>query len=162
MSRAISKHPWPRPRPPSTSPSTSVACAWRAFWLLTLGDARQANGQYAEALTSYQRSATLHRRLADRSREALAWQGVGEVYRRLGRHAEAADFHRQAASTHRDLDDEWHQALALDGLASAVLGENPEAARRHWAEALRLIADFSDPRAVAVREAIERRLAETS
>ncbi|MGK3102711.1 tetratricopeptide repeat protein [Streptomyces sp. WAC05858] len=132
------------------------------FWLLTLGDARQANGQYAEALTSYQRSATLHRRLVDRSREALAWQGVGEVYRRLGRHAEAADFHRQAASTHRDLDDEWHQALALDGLASAVLGENPEAARRHWAEALRLIADFSDPRAVAVREAIERRLAETS
>ena len=132
------------------------------FWLLTLGDAQQAKGQYAEALTSYQRSTTLHRRLADRSREALAWHGVGEVYRRLGRHAEAADFHRQAASAQRDLSDAWHQALALDGLASAVLDERPEEARRHWAQALSLLADFSDPRAAAVREAIERRLTETS
>ncbi|MET7905266.1 tetratricopeptide repeat protein [Streptomyces sp. NPDC005355] len=132
------------------------------FWLLTLGDAQQAKCQYAEALTSYQRSATLHRRLADRSREALAWQGVGEVYRRLGRHAEAADFHRQTASTHRDLGDEWHLALALDGMGSAVLGESPEEAHRHWAQELSLLADFSDPRAVAVREAIERRLTETS
>ncbi|MFI0814394.1 ATP-binding protein [Streptomyces sp. NPDC021098] len=132
------------------------------FWLLTLGDAQQANGQFAEALTSYQRSATLHRRLADRSREALAWQGVGEVYRRLGRHDEAADFHRQAASAHHDLGEAWHQALALDGLASAVLGERPEEAHRHWAHALSLLADFSDPRAVAAREAIERRLTETS
>ncbi|MER7789228.1 tetratricopeptide repeat protein, partial [Streptomyces sp. NPDC097640] len=132
------------------------------FWLLTLGAAQQVKGQFSEALISYQRSATLHRRLADRSREALAWQGVGEVYRRLGRHAEAADFYRQAASTHRDLGDEWHQALALDGLGSAVLDENSEEARRHWAQALRLLTDFGDSRAVAARENIERRLTETS
>lgn len=132
------------------------------FWLLTLGDAQQAKGQFAEALTSYQRSATLHRRLADRSREALAWQGVGEVYCRLGRHAEAADFYRQATSTHRELGDEWHQALALDGMGSAVLDESPEEAHRHWAQALSLLSDFGDPRAVAARERIERRLAETS
>ncbi|WP_264349577.1 ATP-binding protein [Streptomyces milbemycinicus] len=127
------------------------------FWLLTLGDAQQAKGQFAEALTSYQRSATLHRR-----REALAWQGVGEVYCRLGRHAEAAGFYRQAASTHRELRDEWHQALALDGLGSAVLGESPEEARRHWTQALRFLADFDDPRAVAAREDIERQMTEVS
>ncbi|MFF7656863.1 tetratricopeptide repeat protein [Streptomyces sp. NPDC007983] len=130
------------------------------FWLLTLGAAQQASGQYAEALTSYQRSATLHRRLADRGREALAWQGVGEVYRCLGRPVEAADFHRQAASAHRDLGDAWHQAqaLALDGLASAV--ENSEEARRHWAQAMTLLADFSDPRSAAARETIEHKLTE--
>ncbi|WP_374345439.1 tetratricopeptide repeat protein [Streptomyces sp. 8ZJF_21] len=131
------------------------------FWLLTLGDAQQAKDQHAKALTSYQRSATLHRRLADRSREALAWQGVGEVYRRLGRHAEAADFYRQAASTHRDLGDGWHQALALDGLASVVREESPEDADRHSAQALGLLADFDDPRAVAVHEAIQHKLTET-
>ncbi|WP_335979701.1 ATP-binding protein [Streptomyces sp. CA2R106] len=128
------------------------------YWLLTLGDAQRANGQYAEALTSYQRSATLHRRLADRSREALAWQGVGEVYCRLGRHAEAVDFFRRAVSTHHDLDDNWHQALALNGMSLAVVGESPEEARRQWAQALRLLDDFDDPRAVMTRENIERRL----
>ncbi|WP_037644883.1 ATP-binding protein [Streptomyces hygroscopicus] len=132
------------------------------FWLLTLGDAQQAKGQFTEALTSYQRSAMLHRRLADRSREALAWQGVGEAYCRLGRHADATDFYRQAASAHRDLADAWHQALALAGLGSAVLGESSEDARRHWAQALRLLVEFDDPRAVTVREGIERRLTETT
>ncbi|MEU9792348.1 tetratricopeptide repeat protein [Streptomyces sparsogenes] len=132
------------------------------FWLLTLGAAQHAKGQFSEALVSYQRSATLHRRLADRSREALAWQGVGEVYCRLERQAEAADFYRQAALAHRDLGDAWHQALALNGLGSAVLGESPEDARRRWARALRLLADFDDPRAMALREGIERRLTETT
>ncbi|MER6143095.1 tetratricopeptide repeat protein [Streptomyces sparsogenes] len=132
------------------------------FWLLTLGAAQHAKGQLSEALISYQRSATLHRRLADRSREALAWQGVGEVYCQLGRHAEAADFYRQAAPVHRDLGDAWHQALALAGLGSAVRGECPEEARRHWAEALRLLAEFDDPRAMAVREGIERWLTEAT
>lgn len=84
--------------------------------------------------------------------------GAGEAYRRLGRHAEAADFHRQAAVAHRALGDGWHEAIALDGLATAVLGDAPEAARRHWTEALRLLADYDDPRAVAVRGGVERRL----
>jgi tetratricopeptide (TPR) repeat protein len=130
------------------------------YWLLALGDVQQAHGQSADALTTYHRSATLHQRLGDRSRQAMAWHGVGEAYRRLGRHAEAADFHRQAATAHRALEDAWHEAVALDGLATAVLGDDPEAARRHWAEALRLLADYNDPRATALRGDVERRLAE--
>ncbi|KUO16971.1 hypothetical protein AQJ91_33370 [Streptomyces dysideae] len=132
-----------------------------AYWLLDLADAQQADGRFADALTSYQRSATLQRHLGDRSREALAWQGTGEVYRRLDRHTEAADFHRQAATSHRELGDAWHEALALDGLGSALLDEDPQAARRHWAEALRLLSDFDDPRAAATRGSLERRLGET-
>ncbi|MFI0821552.1 hypothetical protein ACH4TX_39180 [Streptomyces sp. NPDC021098] len=86
---------------------------------------------------------------------------MGETYRRLGRHAEAADFHRQAAAAHRTLGDAWHEAIALDGLADALLGDDPEAARRHWAEALRLLGDYDGPRAVAMRGAVEHRLGTT-
>ncbi|MGY0058474.1 ATP-binding protein [Streptomyces sp. LZ34] len=74
--------------------------ALEGYWLLYVGDAQRALGQYAEALTSYQRSAVLHRRLGDRSREALAWHGAGGAYQRLGRHGEAADFYRRAAMVH--------------------------------------------------------------
>ncbi|GHE45682.1 ATP-binding protein [Streptomyces capitiformicae] len=131
-----------------------------AYWLLALGDAQRADGRLTDALTSYQRSATLELHLGDRSKQALAWHRTGEVYRRLDRHSEAADFHRQAATTHHELGDAWHEALALDGLGSALLDEDPQATRRHWAEALRLLADFDDPRATTARDSLERRLAE--
>ncbi|MEV4097789.1 ATP-binding protein [Streptosporangium saharense] len=127
------------------------------FWLIALGNAQRAAGQFADALSAYQRSATLHRRLGDRSREALAWYGVGRTYRALDRHAEAADFHRQAAAAHHALGDAWHEALDLDALAEALV-EDPEAARRHRTKALGLLTDYDDPRAVAFRHRIERRI----
>ncbi|MCX4763762.1 tetratricopeptide repeat protein [Streptomyces sp. NBC_01275] len=136
-----------------------------AYWLLALGEAQQAAGKFADALTTYQRSAALQLQLGDRSKQAFAWHHTGEVYRRLDRPAEAADFHRQAAAAHHGLHDAWHEALALDGLGSALLDESPEAwrtARRHWAEALRLLSDFDDPRATTMRDGLEHRLAETA
>jgi hypothetical protein len=42
-----------------------------------------------------------------------------------------------------------------------LLDEDPQAARRHWAEALRLLSDFDDPRAAATRGSLEHRLGET-
>ncbi|WP_405984481.1 ATP-binding protein [Streptomyces sp. NBC_00872] len=129
------------------------------YWLLTLGDAQQANDQPAEALISYQRSATLHRRLGNRSREAMAWHGAAQTYRRLDRHKEAAQFHRRAADVHHELGDTWDEAMALDGLAEAVIVDDPEAARTHWTDALRLLAGYDDPRAVAARERAEGRRA---
>jgi tetratricopeptide (TPR) repeat protein len=113
------------------------------------GRCSTALGQLADALTSYQRSATLHRRLGNRSREALAWQGAGEVHQRLARSEEAADFHRRAVAVHRELGDSWNEAIALVGLATALRSEP------HWAEALRLLAEYDDSRAVATRARIE-------
>ncbi|KDN86602.1 ATP-binding protein [Kitasatospora cheerisanensis] len=129
-----------------------------AFWLLALGDSRRDVGEYAEALDAYHRSAVLHRRLGDRSREALAWHGAGETYLRLDRPEDAAGFFRRAAGNHRELGDGWYEALDLDGLARALHGRDAEAARRHWAAALALLADRSDPRAVRQRDRIERSL----
>ncbi|WP_206269454.1 ATP-binding protein [Streptomyces antioxidans] len=139
---------------------------WEGYWLLELGRAQQANGAFEAALVSFQRAASLQRRLGDRVREARAWDGAGETYRRLGRPGEAADFHRRAAAAHRELDDLWHTALSLDGLAGALREADEadeagraEEARRHWAEALRALASYDDPRAVELRERITTALA---
>ncbi|MEU5023346.1 ATP-binding protein [Streptomyces milbemycinicus] len=129
------------------------------YWLLYVGDAQRTLGQCAGALISYQRSATIHRRLGDRSREALAWYGAGRTYQHLERTGEAADFSRRAAAVHQELGDSWHHALALDGLATSLFTEDAAAARRHGNDALRLLADYDDARAVKLRERIEGRLA---
>nr|WP_233580591.1 tetratricopeptide repeat protein [Streptomyces triticirhizae] len=126
------------------------------YWLLTLGAAQLAAGEPAEALVSYQRSAAPHRRYGDRGREALAWQGAGEVYRRLGRTAEAVDFLRRAAAAQRELGDGWHAALALAALADALDGTDAAAAGERRAEALRLMGDANDARALALRERLRR------
>jgi tetratricopeptide (TPR) repeat protein len=122
-----------------------------AFWLLTLGDIQRTTGDYGDALASYQRSATLHRRLGDRSREALAWRGTGQTYAAMDREDEAVAFHQQAIVAHRDLDDAWQLAVELDHLATCLQDMAPEAARTHRAEALTLLAPYTDPRAIALR-----------
>ncbi|MFE2375591.1 ATP-binding protein [Streptomyces sp. NPDC059398] len=131
--------------------------ALEGYWILYLGHAQQAVGRFTDALVSYQRSATIHRRSGSRSREALAWQGAGEVYQRLGRGREAADFHRRAAAVHQELGDSWLRAIALDGLASALHCEDPEAADGHWGDALTLLSRYEDVRAVSMREHVEER-----
>ncbi|MBD0738634.1 hypothetical protein BGM09_35415 [Streptomyces sp. CBMA29] len=132
------------------------------FWLITLGNAQQDAGNYGDALASYQRSATLNRRSGDRSREALAWRGTGDTYVRMGRHPEAAAFHRQAAGVHQGLGDTWNHAVELDRLAAALFPDDPAAARGHWAEALRHLAAYDDPRAAAVRARIRRSVADAT
>lgn len=127
------------------------------YWLLTLGAAQSALGQPGAALESYQRSAVLHRRLGDRSREALAWHGTGEVYARLARYEDAAAFYQQAAAVHRELGDAWNEAVALDGLATSLETDRPEEARQHWGDVLRLVAAFDDPPAVDLRSRAERK-----
>ncbi|MGW7515130.1 ATP-binding protein [Streptomyces sp. NPDC054796] len=130
-----------------------------ACWLLALGDAQEALGRSGDALVSYHRSASLHRRLGDHSREALAWQGAGATYHRIGRVTESVAFHRRAVAAHRALGDAWNEAAALDGLARALEIQDPGQARRSWAEALRLLGRYDDPRTVRMRAEIDHRLA---
>ncbi|WP_329174770.1 tetratricopeptide repeat protein [Streptomyces sp. NBC_01477] len=131
--------------------------ALEAYWLITLGDVQRATVTYGDALISYQRSAALHRRLGDRSREALAWRGAGLTYEALDRPAEAAAFHRRAAAVHAELGDAWEQAVELDHLGAALHSRDPEAARGHWTQALVCLTPFTDPRADALRARIEQR-----
>lgn len=138
----------------------SCATRWRrASGCCSWATPSKPSAGFAEALTSYQRSAVLHRRLGDRGREALAWQGTGETPRRLGRHAEAAGFHRRAATVQEELGDAWQQAIALDGLAAASLSAAEREGHRHWGDALRLLDGYRDARALRLRTDIEGRLA---
>ena len=132
---------------------------WEGHHLNHLGQIQRANGRHSDALTSYQRSASIHRRIGDRGREALALNGAGEIYGEMGRLDEAADFHRQAVAFQREVGDRWHQAVALDDLAAVLnLAGDVERAQVHWREVLPLIADFSDPRAVSLRDRVSRSL----
>ncbi|MFF7654462.1 ATP-binding protein [Streptomyces sp. NPDC007983] len=126
------------------------------YWLLAQADALRALGRFGEALEAGQRSAALHRRLGDTSREAMGWHGVGETYQAMGRPADAEPFHRMAVEAHHALGETWHAAVALDGLARATQEDHPSQAVAHWDEAIGLIAEYRDDRAVAFRERMLR------
>ncbi|RKT54141.1 ATP-binding protein [Saccharothrix australiensis] len=131
---------------------------WEAYWSIEQGHIQRESGRIPDALASYHRAVVLHQRHGDRSREAQALDGTGLAYRDLGRFKEAADFHRIAATIHQDLADHWHTALSLAGLA-VVLDQldEPSKARQHRDKALAAIADFTDPRAAALRRQLSGR-----
>jgi hypothetical protein len=119
---------------------------------IDLGHALVALDELPEALTACQRAAVLHRRLGDRSREATALDGAGIVCRLMSRPEEAVDFHRLAAATFRETGEQWRLALALTNLGAALRG--PEA------EALDLLAEFTDPRWTRLQQEIRDRLSQ--
>jgi tetratricopeptide (TPR) repeat protein len=129
--------------------------AWEAFWLLELARIQRGHGSLDEALIAYQASAAIQRRLGDRNREAMALDGTGEAYRELGRADEAAHFHRRAVASFRETGDRWSLATALRNLAQALNdAEGLDHARPYWEEAVTVLAEFADPRAVALRGGI--------
>ena len=125
------------------------------FVLLDSGAIQCVSGRAAEALVSYQRSASIHRQLGNRNREARAIDGTGEAYRELGHLEAAARFHRQAVAIFRDLGDSWRAAVALDHLAGVVreLGDLNVAAAV-WRDAAPLLEGFDDPAALSLRSSI--------
>lgn len=113
-------------------------------------------GRFDEALVALQHAASIGRRLGDRSAEATALDDTGTVYRALGRVNDALDFHRLAACAQRDLNDRWRLACALNNLGTALakIGDRG-AADVNWREAVSLLSEFPDARAVALRRSIE-------
>lgn len=134
--------------------------ASEGFRLLTLGHAQCAAGQFAEALASFHRTASIYRRIGDRFCEAQAWYGAAKAHQLRGHDGDAAAFHRRAAAAFHDLADPWNEALALVGLASALGAADPDQARRCRVSARDLLAGYRDPRAVGLRTALVRRLAQ--
>lgn len=122
------------------------------YWLLELGTAQDAAGQHDEALASFERSAFLQHGIGDKVREAQAWDGSGIVRLELGQAAEAVDLHHRAAEVFRGNGASWPLAGALRNLALArhALGDTGQA-REAAAEAVRVLAEFPDPQADAMR-----------
>ncbi|MFI1303362.1 ATP-binding protein [Streptomyces sioyaensis] len=123
--------------------------------LLGLGKIQQAAGLPSDALISFHRSATLYREDGLPGYEAQALDCAGAVYASLDRHDEAARFHQRAVAVFRNLGQRWHLAIALDHLATVLHRTNArDDARRHWCEALTLLAEFDDAQAVEKRNSI--------
>ena len=128
------------------------------FALLELGRIHALLGQMEDALTCFHEAVGLHRRIGDHLREAEAFEGVGEVYQVLELPEEAANFFRQAAVSYREHQDRWRLAVCLDRLAAAVAATgDTAAAREYWREVLEAVEDFTDPRAVRLREEVTAR-----
>ena len=130
------------------------------YWLLAQGDAQRALGEHGDALVSYQRSAVLHRRLGNRLREAVAWFGTGLTYASLDRVTDATTFLRQARAAFRTVGDHWYEALALAALVAADPGSVQAA--DEVTRALRLIEEYPDPRAAALRQRLHALRPETA
>lgn len=126
-----------------------------AFHLVECGTIQLAQGDTAGALNSFQRSASMLRRLGSRSREARALDGTGSTYAAMGRWEEAASFHRQAVHINRNLGDSWRAAVALNHLAAAVREvDSSNSALPLWREALALLDGFDDLAARELRASI--------
>ncbi|WP_394617504.1 ATP-binding protein [Lentzea sp. JNUCC 0626] len=121
---------------------------WEATALLYLGKAQRAAGEPGESLISYQAAAVICRQNGDRSREAMALEGAGCAYDDLDRGEQAAEFHRQAGATHRQLGDRWKLARNLAHLSREL--QSAADARLCGEEALAILAEFEDPKAVAL------------
>jgi tetratricopeptide (TPR) repeat protein len=133
--------------------------AWEAFWLTELGRVQVDLGDPGNALESFRRAAASQRQLGDRTREADAYDATGEAYQAMGRHDEAVNFHRLAVATFRKLDEQWRLALALHHAANALHGQGEGSeARRLWSEALHILTEFTDPRALRIQSEIQARL----
>jgi tetratricopeptide (TPR) repeat protein len=109
-------------------------------------------GRNDAALELFWQCEQLQRPLPDRGYEAAALTGTGQALTALGRVGEAADLHRRAVVLRRSLPDFYRLAEAQSHLADALDDRAEAAALR--GEALGLLAGFTDPRALALRERI--------
>src|SRR5690606_8617400 len=104
---------------------------WEADWLTVLGKVQLLLSRPESALVSSQRSASLHRRIADRVREAQAWDVAGEAYQALSRFREAADFHDGAVKVFDGAGLRWLTGMSLCHLAFARWHMGADAEARH-------------------------------
>jgi tetratricopeptide (TPR) repeat protein len=133
---------------------------WEAHWLTEAARVHLAVGDSDEAMRCCRKAASLQRQIGDPSREATALDCVGQVLLTMGNAEEGAACHREAARMHRHLGDRWQDALATVHLADceAALG-NAAAASEQAAQALAIIREFSDDRAMELRAGLQTRLA---
>lgn len=129
---------------------------WEAYWLTELGKVQLLMSRPESALVSSQRSASLHRRIADRVREAQAWDVAGEAYQALSRFREAADFHDGAVKVFDGAGLRWLTGMSLCHLAFARWHMGADAEARHNAlRARELLSAFEDPDSAAARVRVD-------
>ncbi|MFI7126794.1 ATP-binding protein [Nonomuraea sp. NPDC050153] len=106
-----------------------------------LGHLHRLQGRYAEAHDCYKQALRLACEIGNSNWQFEALHGIGRLRHARGHADQALDCHRQALDLASELRQPSDQARAHDGLAHAhaALGEHDHA-RRHWTEALTILA----------------------
>jgi tetratricopeptide (TPR) repeat protein len=127
--------------------------------LLELGTTQLAGERFTQALESFLLSANIHRTIGDRSREARALGGAGEACRALGHFDESVGLQRSALDIHRALDEHWWLAVSIDRMATVLHAMRAsDEALLLWEEALLLLSEFDDPKALSARSRVRAAL----
>jgi len=131
---------------------------WEAHWLAEAARVHLALGETDEAMRCCRMAASLQRQIGDPSREATALDVTGEVLLAAGNAADAAAFHQEAARMHRQLGDRWQEALATVRLAECETALGRAKTAREQATRAFALGEFTDDRAVELREVLQARL----
>lgn len=128
----------------------------QAWALDGLGVACAGLGRTGEAITHHRAALEIFQTVGERDGEASALNGLGEAEHLAGHHKQAAARHRAALAVAAEIEVFDQAARAHDGLARVRLAQgDPEAARRHWGEALARYTELGAQEAERVRARLE-------
>ena len=87
-----------------------------------------------------------------REGEAATWNSLGYAHHELADHQQAAICYQRSLGLYRELGDRYFEAGALDRLGDVHLSAGDSgAARRAWAQALRILEEIDHADASSVR-----------
>ncbi|QUQ68279.1 tetratricopeptide repeat protein [Kutzneria sp. CA-103260] len=111
--------------------------------------------RYDEAIACYEHALPIRREVGDHQGEGHTLNNLGAAYQQMQRFDEVVDAYQLALDVLHEVNDGYEEAMALRGLGEARLAQGEQAeARRWWAEALAVLAQFSDATAQQQTEEI--------
>jgi tetratricopeptide (TPR) repeat protein len=130
----------------TAGPARDVADQW-----LHLGNQQLAEGDYRQAIASWQEAASLYQVLRDNRAAGLAYSAIGSTYARLGRYPEAERAIRLRIAAARDNQDLIGASYGLNNLGTLYLNQAQlEQAQVLFEQALELAKAAEDHRALGL------------
>jgi tetratricopeptide (TPR) repeat protein len=127
----------------------------QALALNSVGCDHSALGEYHQALTSCQEALALMQELGMREGEACTWSSLGDARHGLADHQQATICYQRALGLFNVLGDRYSEARTLTRLGDVHLSAGDSgAARRAWAQALRILEEINHADASRVRAKI--------
>ena len=150
-----------RQRPADMLRHTQAAHAlWRAagnqlMHVATLNDIGYCHalaGDYQEAISYCERALPAVQEMGDASMESNTWHSLGHIYHQLGSYQRAIDCYERSVALSRELADLFNEADTLSRLGEVQHSAGDlGAARRAWAQALRIFEETGHPDAWRIR-----------
>jgi len=124
----------------------------QAIALSNVGGSHALVGEYHQALTFCQDALVLLQELGLREGEAATWNSLGCAHHELADHQQAAICYQRSLGLYRELGDRYFEAGGLTRLGDVHLSAGDSgAARRAWAQALRILEEIDHDDAGSVR-----------